>query len=134
MAGYSGKPLAKKLGIKPNATTLLENLPSAVRAELEPALAKTKVMNSPSPGIDFILGFATSAAALRTDFLRWKNCLAKTGCLWASWPKKTSAIETDLSGDVVREIGLAASLVDVKVCAIDEQWSGLKFVFRRADR
>jgi hypothetical protein len=71
---------------------------------------------------------------LKADFLRWKNCLSKTGCLWVSWPKTTSAIETDLSGDVVREIGLAAFLVDVKVCAIDEQWSGLKFVFRRVDR
>ena len=134
MAGYSGKPLAEKLGIEPNATTFLENLPSAIRAELAPALAKTKVVKSPGPGIDFILGFATSKVALKADFSRWKNCLSKTGCIWASWPKKTSPIETDLSGDVVREIGLAAALVDVKVCAIDEQWSGLKFVFRRADR
>ena len=134
MAGYSGKPLAKKLGIKPNVTILLENMPSAVRAELEPALAKTKITQRPGAEIDLILGFATSKAALKADFLRWRQCLSKTGSLWVSWPKKTSAIETDLSGDVVREVGLAASLVDVKVCAIDEQWSGLKFVFRRADR
>jgi hypothetical protein len=134
MAGYSRTPLAKKLGIKPGATTFVENLPAAVRADLEPALAKTGIMKSLGPEIDFILGFATSKAALKTDFARWKMSLSKTGCLWAAWPKKTSAIETDLTDNVVREIGLAASLVDVKVCAIDEQWSGLKFVLRRADR
>jgi hypothetical protein len=134
MTGYSGTPLAKKLGIKPGATTFLKNPPSAVRATLAPALADARIVNSLVPEIDFILGFVTSRTELKADFVRWKRGLAKTGCLWVCWPKRTSAIGTDLTGDVVREVGLAAALVDVKVCAIDEEWSGLKFVFRRADR
>jgi hypothetical protein len=134
MTGYSGTPLAKKLGIKPGATTLLQNVPSAVRATLALALAETRIASSLVPDIDFILGFVASKAELEADFLRWKRCRSKTGCLWVSWPKRTSAIESDLTGDVVREVGLAVALVDVKVCAVDEEWSGLKFVFRRANR
>jgi len=134
MAGYSGTPLAKKLGIKAQATVFFQNLPKSVRAEIKPALADAKVANTLKPETDFIHGFATSKAELKKDFLLWKKHLAKDGCLWVSWPKKTSGMETDLTGDVVREIGLNASLVDIKVCAVDDQWSGLKFVFRKEDR
>ena len=134
MAGYSGTPLAKKLGIKPGSSVFFHNPPKSVLAELKPALMEVKVTKALRPGMDFIHDFAISKAALKKDFTKWKKHLSKNGCLWISWPKKTSGMETDLTGDIVREIGLRASLVDIKVCAVNERWSALKFVFRKEDR
>jgi hypothetical protein len=134
MAGYSGTPLAKKLGIKSGSNAFFQNLPKNILAELMPALSDVKVSKSLQAGTDFIHAFATSKADLIKSFPTWKKNLSKTGCLWVSWPKKTSGLTTDLSGDAVREIGLNASLVDIKVCAVDDLWSGLKFVYRKANR
>jgi len=134
MAGYSGTPLAKKLGIKPGTTAFFYNCPRTVLAELKPALPGVKITQSLQADTDFILAFSSSEAELNKNFPSWKKHLAKNGCLWVSWPKKTSGLKTGLADYVVREIGLKKSLVDVKVCAIDEQWSGLKFVYRKADR
>jgi hypothetical protein len=134
VAGYSGTPLARKLGLKPGIKAFFHQAPPAVLGELEPALAGIAMVRSLEPELDFILGFASLKSGLTKDLAVWKRHLAKTGCLWVSWPKRTSGIETDLTDHVVRAIGLKAALVDVKVCAVDAQWSALKFVYRKSDR
>jgi hypothetical protein len=134
MTAFSGTPLANKLGLKPAIRAHLDGVPKTVREELKSALVEVKLLKGLEPKLDFILGFATLQTELRRKLSSWKSHLAKTGQLWVAWPKKTSGIASDLSDQVVREIGLKASLVDVKVCAIDTQWSGLKFVYRKADR
>jgi hypothetical protein len=134
VAGYSGTPLAKKLGLKPGLKAFFHGAAPAVISELKPALADIKLVRLPEPELDFILGFARSKSELTKDFSLWKRHLAKSGCLWVAWPKKASGIETDLTDNVVRAVGLKAALVDIKVCAVDERWSGLKFVHRRSDR
>jgi hypothetical protein len=134
MTAFSGTPLANKLGLKPAIRAHLDGVPKTVREELKSALVEVKLVKGLEPELDFILGFATLQTELKRKLSSWKSHLAKTGQLWVAWPKKTSGIASDLSDQVVREIGLKASLVDVKVCAIDTQWSGLKFVYRKADR
>lgn len=134
VAGYSGKSLADKLGLKEGACGLLVGAPKGYEKILGRA---------PSPGkadLDFIQWFGRREAALNKALAPLKESLAKSGMLWISWPKKTAlskeeAKEPDiLDENKVRALGLAAGLVDVKVCAVDETWSGLKFVFRKADR
>lgn len=134
MGGYSGTPLGKKLGIKPDTSVLLVGMPASVKKELSKDLASVKLVKSASSQLDLIHAFVLSKADLNKGLPTWKNGLAKTGALWISWPKKTSSISSDLTGDVVRELGLGSGLVDIKVCAVDEDWSGLKFVFRKSDR
>ena len=131
MAGYSGTPLPKKLGIKENFRVALVEMPAEVRAELKDALASCKAA---SGELDFGMVFVKSAAELKKEFPRVAKNLAPAGMLWVSWPKKTSGVATDLDENRVREIGLQAGLVDVKVCAVDQVWSGLKFVVRLKDR
>jgi hypothetical protein len=134
MAGHSEIPLAKKLGIKPGIKAFFHSLPESVLAELKPALTDVELTRSLSPELDFILSFVRSKSELTKDFPVWKKHLSKSGCLWIAWPKKTSGLETTLSDIVVRDIGLKASLVDIKVRAVDAQWSGLKFVYRKGGR
>lgn len=131
MAGYSGTPLAKKLGIKQKFRVVLVGMPAGVRAEIKEALASCVTASS---GLDFAIVFAKSATELKKEFSRVAKTLAPAGMLWVGWPKKSSGVTTDLDENVVRGIGLAAGLVDVKVCAVDEVWSGLKFVVRVKDR
>ena len=134
MAGYSGTPLAKKLGIKAGTSAWLIEMPASVKKELSKELASVKLVKAPSSSLDFIHAFVSTKADLKKGLPIWKKALAKTGALWISWPKKTSSLATDLTGDIVRELGLAAGLVDIKVCAVDDDWSGHKFVFRKEDR
>jgi hypothetical protein len=134
LTGYSGTPLARKLGIKPGMKAFFCGAPAAVVAQLKPALAEVRIVRSLEPELDLIFGFARRASDLRKEFAAWRRHLAKSGCIWVSWPKKTSGIETDLTDAVVRAVGLKGSLVDIKVCAVDEQWSALKFVYRKVDR
>jgi len=131
MAGYSGTPLPKKLGIKENFRTMLVGMPASVRKELKSALAACK---EEKRALDFAMLFVTRQSELKQQFLRVANQLAPAGMLWVSWPKKSSGVASDLDENLVRNIGLAAGLVDVKVCAVDEVWSGLKFVIRVKDR
>jgi hypothetical protein len=133
MPGYSGTPLPKKLGIKAGFRVRLANAPEEVRAELRQALAECKVAR-PADTLDFVMLFTNSRAELMKEFPRITKLLAPAGMLWVSWPKKSSGVSTDVDENVVREIGLAAGLVDVKVCAVTEVWSGLKFVRRVKDR
>jgi hypothetical protein len=133
MPGYSGTPLPKKLGIKPGFGVQLTNAPAEVRSELRDSLAECAVAKAPDP-LDFAMLFTRSRAELTKEFSRIAKRLAPAGMVWVSWPKQSSGVATDLNGNSVREIGLAAGLVDVKVCAVTEVWSGLKFVRRVKDR
>jgi hypothetical protein len=132
MTGYSGTPLPKKLGIKPKQRLTFVGLPADVRAELREALAACSVIkNGP---LDFAMVFVKKQAELTEEFARLAKQLAPDGMLWVSWPKKASGVATDMNENDVRRIGLEAGLVDVKVCAVSEVWSGLKFVRRVKDR
>ena len=134
MPGYSGTPLPKKLGVKDGFQVCLIDAPSEVVTELNPSLEKCSIVPTAKTPIDFAMLFTKSAASLDKEFSKIAKRLAPTGLLWISWPKKTSGVPTDLNENIVRGIGLAAGLVDVKVCAITEVWSGLKFVRRLKDR
>ena len=134
MPGYSGTPLPKKLGIKPGLRVSLVDMPADVRAELKDSLQQCKIVRGNLLGkIDFIISFAESKEDLEDlDFI--STWLAPAGMLWICWPKKSSEVATDVDENVVRKIGLATGLVDVKVCSVTEVWSGLKFVRRIKDR
>ena len=134
MPGYSGTPLPKKLGIKDGYRAMLVSAPSEVQSELEPALANCASVRHGKDPVEFAMVFTKSKAELEREFKRVARMLADAGMLWVSWPKKSSGVATDLDENKVREIGLAAGLVDVKVCAVTEVWSGLKFVRRMKDR
>lgn len=131
-AGYSGTPLPKKLGIKEGYRFALLDSPADVKAELKTALAGCRAVKD-GP-LDYVHVFVTTQADLQSKFSRWARELAPAGMLWVSWPKKTSGVVTDLDENVVRQVGLGAGLVDVKVCAVSEVWSGLKLVIRLKDR
>lgn len=132
MAGYSGTPLPKKLGIKGEFRVAMQNVPADVKAELKDALASCRVAKD-GP-LDFVLLCVKSQAELKKEFLHFSKQLAPAGMIWVSWPKKSSGVTTDLGEHDVRKIGLDAGLVDVKVCAVNDVWSGLKFVIRLKDR
>ncbi len=134
MPGYSGTPLPKKLGIKDGFRVALISAPNEVRAELKPALANCKIAKDFKEPLDFAIFFTKSASELEKEFPRLAKALEPAGMVWISWPKKSSGVETDLTENVVRDTGLAVGLVDVKVCAVTEIWSGLKFVRRLKDR
>jgi hypothetical protein len=133
MPGYSGTPLPKKLGIKAGFRVQLADAPAEVRAELSEALADCSIVKQ-GDALDFVMVFTQSRAQLTKEFSRLAKRLAPAGMLWVSWPKKSSGVATDVGENVVREIGLDAGLVDVKVCAVTDVWSGLKFVRRLKDR
>ena len=133
MPGYSGTPLARKLGIKDNFRAALLHVPDEVKTALRDALGKCRIQSfrgqtSKDKDLDFIFLFVKSRAGLELELMPAAKALAPAGMLWISWPKKSSGVATDLTGDVVRQSGLDAGLVDIKVCAVTEVWSGLKFV------
>jgi hypothetical protein len=129
MPGYSGTPLAKKLGIKDDFRAALLHVPEEVKTELHDAFAKCRIQNIKNgKDLDFIFFFAKSRAALALELIPAARALAPAGMLWISWLKKSSGTDTDLTGDIVRQSGLDAGLVDIKVCAVTDVWSGLKFV------
>ena len=130
--GYSGTPLLKKLGIRNGARFQLVSAPPGFDRTLGDFPADARP-SSRGP-LDFAMLFVTRQAELRRDFPRLRDRLESNGMLWVAWPKKAARLETDVSESVVREYGLAAGLVDVKICAVDETWSGLKFVRRLKDR
>jgi hypothetical protein len=137
MAGYSGTPLPKKLGLKPNFRVAFFQLPDDVKTELKKALSDCLLVKDgkdSSDKLDFAMIFIKSQTDMKEQFSKFARRLAPPGMLWVSWPKKTSGVVTDIGENDVRRIGLAAGLVDVKVCAVNEVWSGLKFVIRVKDR
>ena len=134
MPGYSGTPLPKKLGIKPGFRLALADAPAEVRRELKAALAGCEIVPASSQPLDFMMVFKKSKLELAKEFDHLSKLLAPAGMLWVCWPKKSSGVASDLDENRIREIGLAAGLVDVKVCAVTKIWSGLKFVRRIKDR
>jgi hypothetical protein len=134
MAGYSKRTLVDKLGIRPSTRVVALSAPPTY-ASLLGALPTGSSLHSKLPAASgFIHQFARTRHDLAADFPRLARALTDTGALWISWPKRASGVETDLSENIVREIGLKEGLVDVKVCAVDQVWSGLKFVRRVENR
>jgi hypothetical protein len=134
MAGYSGTPLIKKLGIKPSSTLYVMQPPSGYFDWLHPLPEDVKVKEKLSGQLDFIHLFVKDQKTFKSAFVMSQKCLKKDGMMWISWPKKSSKVSTDLDENIIRDFGLKEGLVDVKVCAVDDVWSGLKFVFRVKDR
>ncbi len=134
MAGYSGKPLVQKVGIKPEMRIAIVNAPRGYGRVLGKLPSRVTRKASAVGPLDFVQFFTTERRELERRFAALARALAPAGMLWISWPKKSSGVTTDLTEDVIRAIGLAHGLVDVKVAAVDEVWSGLKFVRRVKDR
>lgn len=133
-SGYSGTPLPKKLGIVTGGRVLLVAAPAGFElAPLPPEVDLRRSDRGPAP-YDVVVVFCPDAAALRRRFEGLSRRITDRGALWVCWPKKASGVPTDLTGNVVRDHGLTVGLVDVKVAAVDATWSGLKFVYRLADR
>jgi hypothetical protein len=130
-AGYSGKPLIQKLGIKEGMKCTALNAPARYPALLGKLPTGVKIQSKLAKEMDFIHLFSVQAGEVAKKFPLLVKSLAEKGMIWISWPKKTSSIATDLNEHVVREIGLKLGVVDVKVCAVDEDWSGLKFLRRK---
>jgi hypothetical protein len=133
-AGYSTRTLVEKLGIRAGTRIAILGAPPGFRSTLGALPTGVTVTASPRGTLPFIHLFTTKRSLLERRFPSLKRALAQDGALWVSWPKKSSGVTTDLTEDVVREVALAGGLVDVKVCAVDEVWSGLKLVRRVRDR
>jgi hypothetical protein len=135
VAGYSGTPLAKKLGIKAGSRVALVRAPDGFDEDtLAPLPDGVRVRTHARAAQDVVLFFATRRAELERRFDGLANAVAPDGGLWIAWPKRTANVATDLSENVVRDVGLSHGLVDNKVCAVDDVWSGLRFVYRLNDR
>jgi hypothetical protein len=134
MAGYSGTPLGQKLGIKPGATVVLINAPANYRKLLGKAAAEVEFSDRIGSDCAFIHFFTTRRSELEKELKRLRGKIADIGTLWVSWPKKSAGVTTDITEDVIRAVALPLGFVDVKVCAVDETWSGLKLMVRRENR
>lgn len=134
MAGYSGTPLPKKLGIKPGARLLAVNAPADYAALLDPLPEGATFLASNADELDVVHLFTASRSELSKLIRRFKSKIKPDGAIWVSWPKKASGLPSEVTEDTVREIALPLGLVDIKVCAVDEIWSGLKLVIRKENR
>jgi hypothetical protein len=134
MAGYSSTPLPKKLGLKEGSRIALVNAPKDFGGELGTLPPNAQSVTRVTKPLDIVLLFVLTERALLRDFEKLAKKLASNGMIWVAWPKKSSGVATDLSFERVQHIGLDTGLVDVKICAIDDVWSGLKFVTRLKDR
>jgi Protein of unknown function (DUF3052) len=131
MAGYSGTPLAKKLGIKPGSRVVVEGAPMAYEQLLAPLPEGVCVQSAADSLTDVVHLFTTSKADLAAALQRTMQHLRPDAALWVSWPKKASGVPTDITEDTIRDLALPLGLVDIKVCAVDDVWSGLKLVLRK---
>ena len=136
MAGYSGTPLAKKLGIKEGATVAWAGAPAGFDELVAPLPDGVTVRTATrlGTGLDVVVAFFTEAGELRRRLAALTKAVFPAGGLWVAWPKRSSGVATDITEDVIREVALPLGLVDNKVCAIDETWSGLRVVWRRERR
>jgi hypothetical protein len=134
LGGYSGTPLPKKLGIKPESRLALVGAPDGFGKTLGQLPERVEVRSRARGPLDVIVFFTTSAGELRRRFDKLAQALDPAGALWVAWPKKSSGVETDLTENGVRDVALPKGLVDNKVCAIDETWSGLRLVIRKENR
>jgi hypothetical protein len=134
MAGYSGTPLLKKLGLKPDCNAFFFKPPESYFDLIAPLPENVAVKKSLTGKLDFIHLFAMNSTEFRQQLQKSKTHLSVNGMIWVSWPKKTSGVKSDLDENIIRDFGLSIGLVDIKVCAVDEIWSGLKFVIPLKDR
>jgi hypothetical protein len=135
MAGYSGTPLWKKLGYKTGTKAYADDAPAQYRSLLSlPADVEVSWQTKPKSGMEFVHLFAVDRAALNKHLKAFRQKIAPNGVLWVSWPKKTSGVATDITEDRIREAALPIGFVDIKVCAVDEVWSGLKLMIRKEQR
>jgi hypothetical protein len=134
MAGYSGTPLAQKLGIKPAMTVTVINQPADYRQLLGQGAAGVEFSDRTRSDSNFVHLFTTRRNELEKQLSRLRVRLPDTTTIWVSWPKKSAGVPTDVTEDVIRAVALPLGFVDVKVCAIDETWSGLKLMVRRTNR
>ena len=133
-AGYSGTPLARKLSLKDGLRTWWDAMPESVRAEIEDGGPALDLLETPEAPVQAAHLFVTRRSDLEAKVRRLLPLLAADGFVWISWPKKAAKVETDITEDVIRDVVLPLGLVDVKVCAVDETWSGLKLAIRKAFR
>jgi len=138
-AGYSGTPLGKKLGVKEGQLTWRLKMPASVAEEIALSGAEPRLVKAPKAGLEMAHLFVTQKREMAEHLVRLRGLLAQDGVVWVSWPKKTvpknvAKIETDITEDGVREVGLPLGFVDIKVCAVDAVWSGLKLVIRKSER
>ena len=134
MAGYSGTPLAQKLGIKAGQKVVTIGAPANYSTLLAPLPEAVSFSREITAGAGFVHLFISERKALERELKRLRRLIAETGILWVSWPKKSSKVATDVTEDFIREVALPLGFVDVKVCAVDETWSGLKLMVRRENR
>lgn len=134
-AGYSGTPLAKKLSLKPGMRVWFHAMPASVRAEIDPGALDLQLLEHPAPGLDAAHIFVTQRSDMEALLAALRPMLASAGFIWVSWPKKAAKVPTDITEDTIRAVILPESdLVDVKVCAVDAVWSGLKLMIRKERR
>jgi hypothetical protein len=133
-AGYSGRPLAAKLGLRPGLRAWALGMPDSVAAEIGSELPGFRFAAEPADQLDVAHLFIASRAELEAEIARLRPLLAPAGMIWVSWPKRQSKVPTDVTEDTIREVAFPHGLVDVKVCAVDQTWSGLKLVIRKALR
>ena len=135
MAGYSGTPLWKKLGYKAGLSAYVDGRPENYRPLLDlPADFRIRWLTRPKSDIEFVHLFATSVSELKAKLKSYRAKIVPDGVIWVSWPKKSSGVKTDIIEDTIRDVALPMGLVDIKVCAVDEVWSGLKLVIRKQKR
>lgn len=132
--GYSGTPLAKKLGLKPPLTLLTINAPKEYRSWLGELSGDVSLVAKAKQPFEAVHVFATESTFLDATLSKLRNELKQDGFVWVSWPKKSSKVPTDITEDTIREIALSLGFVDIKVCAVSEVWSGLKLVIRKSER
>jgi hypothetical protein len=130
-AGYSGTPLAQKLGFAPGMRVWFHGMPDSVRDEIDPDGLNIDEQLAASAGLQAAHIFITTRADLERQVQALRTLIAPNGFIWVSWPKKAAKVETDVTEDTIREVALPTGLVDVKVCAVDETWSGLKLMIRK---
>jgi hypothetical protein len=133
-AGYSGTPLADKLGLKRGMRCWFHNMPESVRAVIDPEGAEVEEQPTASDGLQYAHLFVTERQKLERELRALQPLMASNGCIWVSWPKKAAKVDTDVTEDVIREVALPSGLVDIKVCAVDHIWSALKLVIRKEKR
>lgn len=133
-AGYSGTPLAKKLGIKPGMTAVAVGAPEDYLSLLEPLPEGVVITEKPRPGAEILHIFTNSRNEMLRGIAESKAMIRQDGAIWVSWYKKAAKLPTEITEDLIRDAALPLGLVDVKVCAVDEKWSGLKLVIRKQNR
>lgn len=133
-AGYSGTPLTKKLGLKPGMRVWYLHMPDSVHAGIDADALVLSEQTAPSAGLEAAMVFVTRRDDLARELAALRALIAPAGFVWVCWPKKAAKTDTDITETIVRDVALPMGFVDIKVCAIDEKWSGLKLVIRKTLR